>query len=444
MDVEMSVAQAAKELSITRQRVVQLVNNGQLQARKVGSIWVVDGASVEQRKAEKPHAGRRSAQAKRVPHKRKYTLMNADYEVLSFEYDEANNLFSASREIIDASRAPVGVVSPRGTHATAQALFNWWRHRAIPIEREGIDARLIELGLDSPEQIPFASLGLSLSDLYWIRPDDARELTWAQLNLFDNTFASSKAGWMGRIGEADSPDNTSEGAFPKKWVCRKSARVLLKGGDSQTPVNERAATLLHKRVLRPDAYVSYELETLDGATVSACHNFLNGREEFIPAWYLRPEGKKADGRRALAAYIEKCEELGALDAEHAVSQMIVCDYVLANTDRHWRNFGIVRNVDTLDCRPAPIFDSGSSLWYNVATELLERVEYAYASRPFNSNPVRQLLMTPTIDWLDVAVLDGYADEIEALFASHPLIAPRAQAIAHGVRKNIESVKMRLL
>jgi len=45
--------------------------------------------------------------------------------------------------------------------------------------------------------------------------------------------------------------------------------------------------------------------------------------------------------------------------------MLVLDYLIANEDRHWGNFGAVRNAETLDwIGLAPVFDCGNSLWYN--------------------------------------------------------------------------------
>ena len=79
--------------------------------------------------------------------------MSAGYEVLEFEHDHANRVFSDSHDIYDAARAPVGPVSPRGDFASARPLFERWRRRAIPANREGIDRKLSELGLASPEQV---------------------------------------------------------------------------------------------------------------------------------------------------------------------------------------------------------------------------------------------------------------------------------------------------
>lgn len=45
--------------------------------------------------------------------------------------------------------------------------------------------------------------------------------------------------------------------------------------------------------------------------------------------------------------------------------MIVCDFILANKDRHFDNFGAIRNIETLEFeRVAPTFDNGCSLWFD--------------------------------------------------------------------------------
>lgn len=48
----MSVQEAADALGVNRQRVHQLLDTGKLDGRKVGGTWVLDRASVEERKAQ--------------------------------------------------------------------------------------------------------------------------------------------------------------------------------------------------------------------------------------------------------------------------------------------------------------------------------------------------------------------------------------------------------
>ena len=91
-------------------------------------------------------------------------------------------------------------------------------------------------------------------------------------------------------------------------------------------------------------------------------------------------------------YLECCSRLGASDARAALERLIVCDDIIANTDRHFRNFGIIRNMETLECRPAPIFDSGTSLWCERDLAALMEGDFSFTSKQFEASPARQMLL----------------------------------------------------
>ena len=51
--------------------------------------------------------------------------------------------------------------------------------------------------------------------------------------------------------------------------------------------------------------------------------------------------------------------------------MITVDYLLVNEDRHQNNFGVIRNAETLEyLGPAPLYDSGTSLWSDKPTAMI--------------------------------------------------------------------------
>ena len=122
-------------------------------------------------------------------------------------------------------------------------------------------------------------------------------------------------------------------------------------------------------------------------------------------------------------YVANCEELGVTGVKDALDRMIVCDDIIANYDRHWRNFGLVRNVNSLVCRPAPIFDSGSSLWCNISLEELRAGEHSFTSAQFHSSPAKQMLLVEDMGWFDGDKLEGFVDEaIEILSRNDALTA----------------------
>ena len=54
-----------------------------------------------------------------------------------------------------------------------------------------------------------------------------------------------------------------------------------------------------------------------------------------------------------------------LDVTEQLQQLMILDYLICNPDRHFGNFGAIRDAVTLEWMGfAPIFDSGTSLWFD--------------------------------------------------------------------------------
>lgn len=447
MTFSITVKEAADQLGVSVGRIHQLIKSGALAAEKLGKQWIIDDQSVIARTALKPQAGRPSAQIDEAA--RGYILMNRTHEVLRFSYSLQEDHFIAIEEIIDGSRAPLGIVSPRGAAGSTTALAAWWHHRSIPASRKDIDEKLRQLGFQDPAQIPFKSLGLSLSDQYWVRPVEAM-INWEDLNYFNNAFPDMDmnpeaiAGdWLKEVG-LDSPDNTSDGMLSKRWI-RQGSPMLIKGGSSlnQEPYNEVVATALYRRVLAPHEYVSYELVDTPAGAVSCCADFLSDVEEYIPAYYVNQLKRKPNHFSAYQHYIDCCASVGVDDAAQVLSRMIVCDDILANHDRHWRNFGLIRNVETLKYRSAPLFDSGSSLWCNASESALLNGNMEFKTKPFYEDANRQLRLADDLTWFDPAALEGFVDEVRAILAGNPALGRRLDAICEGIQWRIDRL-IRLL
>ena len=61
-------------------------------------------------------------------------------------------------------------------------------------------------------------------------------------------------------------------------------------------------------------------------------------------------------------YIEVLEKNNVPNARENVKQMFILDYLIMNIDRHMKNFGVIRNVNTLEwISTTPIFDNGESM-----------------------------------------------------------------------------------
>ena len=127
--------------------------------------------------------------------------------------------------------------------------------------------------------------------------------------------------------------------------------------------------------------------------------------------------------------------------------MIVLDYIIANEDRHFNNFGLLRNADTLESiGAAPIFDSGTSLWYDTATPRISG--YYGICKPFKKSHSEQLRLISSFDWIDISKLDNIETEIMNILcnekASQYIEKERAEVITAEIRKRISTLESFIL
>lgn len=388
-----------------------------------------------------------------------YTLMNKDVPVLSFDYSFENHKATRITRLHETNFAPLGLHDKRNEFTTA-AINKWWRNRAIPPSRAQIDRLLENLQLDSTLVLAEKSFGLSLSDRYWLNDDDNPK-RWEDINFFDNDFTDD-LGFLtlGQDSTGSSPDapdylsvtlsspnSTLGGDLLKKWKIIDGRRVLLKAGVgvfNQEPYNEVIATELHRRLMNEGEYLPYELFEDSRRVYSACENMLNDNEELVPAWDLISNMKQPNHLSDLAFYVKRCEDL-ELDPDaviESLAKMFVADFILANRDRHYRNFGIIRNVNTLqDTRLAPVFDSGSCLWSNA--ELLEApIDFEYRAKPFKyqgMKPADQVkLFKGHLEWLNLSALEGFPEVVAEILSKNPNITERRiETVSRQVARNIE-------
>lgn len=127
---------------------------------------------------------------------------------------------------------------------------------------------------------------------------------------------------------------------------------------------------------------------------------------------IRP---KANHENNYTHYVKLCKEFGLKDIEHDLDQMLVLDYIIANEDRHFNNFGIVRNADTLEWTgAAPIFDSGTSLGRD---KLPHRLGTDIKCMPFRTSHEKQLELVKSFDWINFSKLNGIEDEISEIMST---------------------------
>lgn len=376
-----------------------------------------------------------------------YTLMHKDIPVVNFALDAETSAIIRINELHNRTHLPVGI-PVRKQQVDRAALNDWWKGRAIPASRQGIRAALEEMQISVTQNLLEKCLGLSLSDQYWIRPDNSN-LRWSDVNFFENAFSDDVGNILfGKGSGSDavslmSPDNTSDGWLKKKWAILDGKRCLLKGGSGATqqePYNEVFAGILMKRL--GIAHVEYSLSYQDDYPFSVCEDFITPDTELISAWYVMQTQKKENHTSVYQHCLNCCNALGIPNATDALDRMLVVDYLLVNEDRHQNNFGFVRNADTLKwVGAAPIYDSGTSLWFDTPTPLINASAVRLKCKPFKTSHEEQIKLVTSFDWIDWRKLDRIEEEFIAITSESLFIdESRRNAIVNALKKRIEMLK----
>ena len=378
----------------------------------------------------------------------KYILMHKEIPVVKLDLDDATCIVIKVEDLYNAEHLPVGIHIQHDRPDRAE-LNDWWCDRSIPASRSGIRKALEALNIPNTRLLMTRCFGLSLSDQYWIRPADSEDLHWKDINFFDNSFSEDigdillgKPAKKGALN-LHSPDNTSDGCLKKRWKIIDGKRCLIKAGSAPLmlqPFNEVIATVVMEKLNIPHA--PYWLHW-DGETpYSVCEDFITKDTELVTAWRLLLSRKKDNNTSLYRHYINCCEEVGVYDITHAIDQMIVLDYIIANEDRHLNNFGLIRNAETLKyIGVAPIYDSGSSLGYDkMPPQIMSGKDVD--CKPFKKRHEEQIRLVTDFGWIDFEALKGIDDDIKNVFKDAEMYVDesRINAIISSVKRRISNLE----
>ena len=378
-----------------------------------------------------------------------YQLMHKDIEVADIELDENGEIKKLIR-VINVDHFPFGT-APKEGRLNPSGLKRWWKNRRIPYTRD-------EIGLLSkayPDEMPLSKLllackGHSLSDCYWIREGSSQE-SFSDFNFFENGFRLDLGdALMGKPATGCvsflSPDASSEGNLKKRWKIINGKRTLLKAG---TPphqyeiFNEVIASEVMSYFGIP--HVDYYLYVENGELYSACEDFVGYSQDFVTAYMIYEAGGKRNDESDYAFLLRRYKELGIENAEIALQQMLLVDYLLGNEDRHLNNFGLLRDAKTLRfLGVAPVFDTGSSLCFTKNDEALI-FSSPSSWKPFATrNKPSQLDYIPSLPGILPDVLLLFPQAVHAACASFGdrLSAKRKRAIMVFVQIRLGEVMKR--
>jgi len=374
-----------------------------------------------------------------------YTLMHKNVLVVDIKIPNGLGTITEIHDIHNEKHLPIGVQRING-NIHLLSLNSWWKNRKIPASRQGIREITEHPELLDPDYLLEKCLGLSLSDQYWINPKE-KPLNWDGINFFENNFSED----VGNIlfgtpttGKLDlmSPDNTSDGWLKKKWKIIDGKRCLLKAGSGpsqQEPYNEVIATMIMERL--GINHIPYTLINEDDNPYSVCETFVTPNTDLITAWYIGQSEKKLNHVSFYQHYMGLCKKLEISNASEEIDKMITLDHLIANQDRHQNNFGVLRDANTLEYLSiAPIYDSGSSLWFMQDTNKIGSFQ-GIGCKPFKNKHNEQIKLVQSFDWLDLSKLQGLDEEIyELLKGSEFIDESRRDALLIAFDLRIKSLQ----
>lgn len=389
----------------------------------------------------------------------KCKLMNKNTVIMTIEYNPKYNTIDKIYEINNILHAPLSVLNASNNKSgnVLKTLNSWFKGRGIPSWRKDLEKLLMRLNVSTTEELLDKAYGLSLSDQYWFKEENSN-ITYKDINFFTNDFeyeayleaSLDSSNNETKINKAmlKSPNNTTDGMLQKGWIIENNKRVLVKGTYSasrEEPFNETLASMISKALGL--FYCDYRVEWLDEKLVSKCDDFINEDEEIITAYDIFNSRKKPNNINDYEFYVKILEDNKVYEARKNVASMFLVDYLMLNSDRHLKNFGIIRNVNTLEwVRTTPIFDTGEAMECDKFTY---NMCFTKGSGKFFNNTNKDYeeilnIIKPDLKDIDFSKLDGVVGEYKELLLKYQakleISDKRIECLVNGLKTRIELLK----
>ena len=293
---------------------------------------------------------------------RNYRLMHRDVVCGNLIFDEQSGNIESYRDMGSGH-------SPFLGNADQNNIKLWWKTRAVPASRSIIQNLLKQPGNLTAEQYLEKNLALSITDSYWICPVDLN-LTYDKVR-FCNLSEYNDGKIPYHNATSYDPNASLGGQMEKYWDLSGSIPVLVKESYKhfgQQAVNELFATKVHEFLNAGIPYTSYTISgTEDRGIICRCNAFTSDMVELVSALEVIESEKSRNDISVYDHYIEIVEKRGIPRTvmQDYLDYQTITDFIISNTDEHLMNFGMLRNPVTLEfIGPAPIFDSGNSMFYS--------------------------------------------------------------------------------
>jgi hypothetical protein len=385
----------------------------------------------------------------REDNRSEYVLKHKDIDVAVIILNSNGRLIDV-KEHIHPEHYPMGIVRDDG-NIIVNNLYEWWDSRGLPKTRDMINDILKEIGETDRNKLLISCNGLSLSDHYWIINKN-ENIKWKDINFYENNFNNDIGNLFfykkkeNRKYDLRCPDITSGGNLRKKWVIEKDGkRVLIKGGKKpyfQEPANEVIATIICKRLNIP--HVPYTLLKENKEVVCRCINITDKGTELIHASDVYASLSPNINDNLYKHYLKcihnlKTDKINETKIIKMLDRMFVLDYLMYNHDRHFANFGILRDSETLECKgPSPIYDTGSSLFHENSKQLMfEKDRHLEKDHCFDTLE-KQLSLVTDWTWYNGCRLKNIGEECMDVYSKISTIEKeRAKKIIEIMEKRIE-------
>lgn len=291
-----------------------------------------------------------------------YYLKLYDDDLLSFDMENDLGLKISNIKILSNNKNVFPICLKDVVNE--EKIEEFIKSRVIPKNRTFVQTILEMAGLNINDRkaIIDVSKGLSLIDSYWIVQDNT--LKFKDYNLYDNDFSEvlslvAFTGYSSKISNLiSSPEFTTNGILPKAWRRIKNEVYLYKGSTASyqaantgfEPYCEYYSSQVAAKM--GIDHVEYNLNRWRKMQASTCKLFTSADVSYVQIGDVVSFG----GIRKTYEYIKK------LGFEKKFTDMILFDAICINPDRHFGNFGLLRDNHTgnfIDF--APIFDNGESL-----------------------------------------------------------------------------------
>lgn len=281
-----------------------------------------------------------------------YTLHNADVRVASFAYEHGViTSFVPERPAL----LPMQI-----RQASADGFAQWLRERAIDLNTF-LHRQLANELVGSRDKTAVAIMThmFSVSDTFTCFPEGQfiprKELCRVedQNSVSDFILISSDTSLRNR--NIATPNASTDGSFPKTWKYENGAWWLYKLQSSAATRSEREIS--HALMACGWDAAEYQYSGSYRTRIKS-RNFVGKYEFFEPYDSLRfMFADKSDDELVIYRNIAS---LGA-DFEKQFRRILLADALFMNTDRHMRNYGVIRDAATgAILRMAPNFDNNQA------------------------------------------------------------------------------------